>query len=401
MERYGTPLVEIRFGSHLYGTNTPASDIDYKSVFTPPGRDIVLQRVKATVSNKRPKSDGEKNYAGEIDEEAFALHRYLQLLSEGQTVALDMLFAPQWAMRGTTAPIWHEIVANRSRLVSKKAASFVGYCRTQANKYGIRGSRVHAVRNIVEWFDAAIARHGYLAKLEVAADGLPAFIQERALEHTCIVHIEHPSRAAPIPHLECCNRKAPYFTSLKDTRAIFARVLDEYGSRALLAEKNEGVDWKALSHAVRVANEALEFLATGWITFPLPNAAHILAIKQGALPYAWVASEIEELLEKVEAAQVASPLPDQPDHAFIGDVVAAVYGCQVARELDRSTRLGDLEERVDKAAAILQAAPDLNLADYSRKQVASLSHATLAAWAELTKGQYPESARGSGRAAAE
>ena len=26
-----TPLVEIKFGSHLYGTSTPASDVDYKA----------------------------------------------------------------------------------------------------------------------------------------------------------------------------------------------------------------------------------------------------------------------------------------------------------------------------------------------------------------------------------
>lgn len=386
-------LVEIRFGSHLYGTSTPASDIDYKAVFIPPARNILLQNVKHTVSNKRPKGDGEKNYAGEIDEEAYALHRYLQLLSEGQTVALDMLFAPRASMRGEPAPLWHEIVNNRTRLVSKKAVSFVGYCRTQANKYGIRGSRVHAVRNIVEWFDGAITQHGHLAKLEVAAPSLAAFIADRALEHTSIIHIEHPSRADPIPHLECCNRKASYFTSLKDTRAIYARLLDEYGHRALAAERNEGVDWKALSHAVRVATEALEFLATGWITFPLPNAAHILAIKQGALPYAEVGAEIEALLEQVEAAQAASPLPDEPDHAFLGDLIAHAYGNAVAATLDDPGVVADLRGRVDRAATILQSGPDLNLSDYSRKQVGKLVNGSAQAWAELTAGKYPESSR--------
>ena len=91
-------VVRIKFGSHLYGTSTPMSDIDYKSVFVPSRRDILLQRVKATISTHRPKSEGEKNYAGEIDEELYSIQRYLQLLSEGQTVALDMLLAPSWTM---------------------------------------------------------------------------------------------------------------------------------------------------------------------------------------------------------------------------------------------------------------------------------------------------------------
>jgi predicted nucleotidyltransferase len=70
----------IKFGSHLYGTSTPASDLDYKSVFVPCARDIILQRVKATVSNERPKGMGEKNYAGEIDQESHSLQRFLDLV---------------------------------------------------------------------------------------------------------------------------------------------------------------------------------------------------------------------------------------------------------------------------------------------------------------------------------
>ena len=88
-----------------------------------------------------------------------------------------------------------------------------------------------------------------------------------------------------------------------------------------MAERNEGIDWKALSHAVRVCHEALELMATGWITFPLPNAAHVLSIKRGQTPYQAVAEEIEDLLEKVEAAQETSVLPEAPYDKFIDELV--------------------------------------------------------------------------------
>ena len=39
-------VVKIKFGSHLYGTNMPTSDLDYKSVYVPEGDDILLQRVQ-------------------------------------------------------------------------------------------------------------------------------------------------------------------------------------------------------------------------------------------------------------------------------------------------------------------------------------------------------------------
>ncbi len=326
-------IVEIKFGSHLYGTSTPASDVDYKSVFVPDADAVLLQRIRATVTNHRPKQPFEKNVAGEVDEEAYALHRYLSLLAEGQTVALDMLFAPRWSMPIEPDPIWRTIWENRSAMLSRRAASFIGYCRTQANKYGIKGRRVQAVRSLVEWYDATITAHGHLAKLEIAADSLASFIAERKLEHTAIVPIEHPSRPGhPIMHLECCARKAPFTTSLKDTRAIYARLLDEYGARALQAERNENVDWKALSHAVRVGNEAMELLTTGNITFPLPNAQHVLTIKKGELPYAAVAEEIEDLLGRVEAAEKISSLPETPDHAVIDAIVRDAYRAAIMEQ---------------------------------------------------------------------
>lgn len=96
-----------------------------------------------------------------------------------------------------------------------------------------------------------------------------------------------------------------------------------------MAESNEGIDWKALSHAVRVGNEALELLTEGWVTFPLPNALHIMKIKKGLLPYNQVAEEIEQLLVEVEIASGKSHLREEPDYEWIDDTVASVYGEEV------------------------------------------------------------------------
>lgn len=104
-----------------------------------------------------------------------------------------------------------------------------------------------------------------------------------------------------------------------------ARVVDEYGKRALMAETQQGVDWKALSHAVRVGTHAIELLRTGFVTFPLPNAAHVLEIKQGKRLYQDVAAEIEALLVEVEEAAAASVLPVEPDLKWIDDFVASAY----------------------------------------------------------------------------
>jgi hypothetical protein len=310
-------IVRIEFGSHLYGTSTSASDHDYKSVHIPSASDILLQRVKGSLGHKVTRFEGDRNKPEDTDDELYSLQRYLGLLSEGQTVSIDMLFTPQPLV---TSPLWEEIRANKDRLLTKRSAAFVGYCRTQANKYGIRGSRVAAAKDAAEFFKQHYARLGSTAKLREVAELMSGLVGE----HTQVVELD-TTPGNKEWFFECCNRKVSFGNTIKAASEIFTRIYDNYGQRAKLAQTNEGVDWKALSHAVRVANEALELLATANVTFPLPNAGHILDIKQGRLPYDEVASEIEGLLEQVERASEVSTLRDSADQEFIDDLVRRVY----------------------------------------------------------------------------
>lgn len=305
-------IVTIRFGSQMYGTSTPESDTDLKSVFIPSGQDILMGTGKPIFSTSTgdPKA---KNTAADVDEESFALQRFLKMCAEGQTVCIDMLFAPESSLIMGTQ-IWHYIQKNTHRLLTKKSKTFIGYCRTQANKYGIRGSRVAAARIAVALLEPHKSSH---AKLESLAPEIRVLCEQPHMEI-----ISMPSQTGPdILHWEVCNRKAPFTSSIKYAYDIFKRVLDEYGHRALEAEKNQGVDWKALSHAVRIAEQGIELLETGHITFPRPNAAHLLDIKQGRLPYQQVADQIDQLLLDVEDAAEKSNLPEEADQDWINDLV--------------------------------------------------------------------------------
>jgi hypothetical protein len=315
-------VTRMIFGSHLYGTDTQQSDRDFKSVHIPESRLILLGRAKGSTSTQRPKDQGEKNYAGEIEEEKFSLQRYLGLLAEGQTVALDMLFAPDYAIL-ETSDCWREIRENKHRLLTKKSAAFVGYCRQQANKYGIKGSRVSAMRNARTLLERLGDEKGWHTKLKDCAQEFENFVRENP-DHSALIDMESAGQA--LRHFEVCGRKIPYSVHLKVGFDLCDKIFKEYGARALLAEQQNGIDWKALSHAVRVAQEAIELLETGNVTFPLPNAAHILSIKKGELPYATVAAEIERLLVEVESASERSSLPEKPDFGFIDDFVVAKYG---------------------------------------------------------------------------
>ena len=114
-------------------------------------------------------------------------------------------------------------------------------------------------------------------------------------------------------------------------RDVIGKMVSEYGHRALKAESQQGVDWEALSHAVRVARQAIELFQTGEIVFPLAYAPHLLAIKTGAVEYQAVADEIEGLLAEVESEGERSTLRESADTAWIDGFVAEVYRAAVER----------------------------------------------------------------------
>lgn len=315
-------VVEMKFGSQLFGTSTAASDLDIKAVHLPAARDLLLQRVRGVVTNNTKTDGAARNTADDVDFESFTLQKFLSLVTEGQTVALDMLFAPDWAMRGEPSPIWREIQANRSRLLTSRYASFVGYCRTQANRYGIRGSRVAAARSALAVLDEGLARFGSGAKLREVATEITNITT--STEHMLLIEVPQES-SVPITHWEVCDRKMPFTSSIKSAHGIVERIIAEYGHRALQAEQNQNVDWKALSHAVRIAHQSIELLDTGMVTFPRPDAARLMEIKAGALPYQLVAEEIDALLPEIERRAMASSLPPAADLAWVDDLVARAH----------------------------------------------------------------------------
>lgn len=327
-------LIEIKYGSHLYGTNTENSDLDIKGIYLPEARDIVLGRIKETIQIKRPKAHGERNTKDDIDVEYVSLCRFLRLLAEGQTMALDMLFAsfsthmpPFETVTPEFAGVWNVIMANKKRLINKNVNAFVGYARQQAAKYGIKGSRMDALKRTME----ALAPLPDYDRLKEHIPEINKLIAESkelvSLEKDPLitgVDCKGPN-GEKVPHLQVCNRKVPLHATVKHAKQIFGRILDEYGARSRMANLEGGIDWKALSHAVRVNSEAIELLRTGHITMPRPDAELLKQIKKGELPYEQVATLIEQGLADLMKAKEESTLRDAPDQEWIDNFLAQVY----------------------------------------------------------------------------
>jgi hypothetical protein len=318
-------LLRIQHGSHLYGTNTPTSDLDYKGVFLPAGRDILLQRVPKVI-DKGTGSQHEKNTSDDVDDQAFPLQKFLQMVTSGDTVGTELLFAPDFAIV-EMHPDWEMIRESKHLLLNKQCKGFVGYCQRQAAKYGIKGSRMAACKGIYELLQEALAKHGTSVKLVEIADELGEF----CATHDFAEIVNIPSQAGrELLHLDVVDRKVPFTNTIKAAYDIFRKVYDNYGHRTRAAMDNEGIDWKAVSHAIRVAGQAKELLLTGHITFPRPDAAFLLQVKRGELDYNDVAPTLERMVEEVDEASRASSLPGKSDNEAIDELVLQLHHYQIA-----------------------------------------------------------------------
>jgi hypothetical protein len=292
------------FGSKIYGTQIPTSDIDVKFIFQPDGRSILLESAQS--HRQSDQNNDVKNTPEDIDLEGFSLKKYLHHLAQGQTFAFDMLFTPQQFWIGKPDPVWLHIQKNRHRLISKKIDSFVGYCRAQFTKYSFKANRLDAVLDILTSLEG-------MHNFEKIKTYISCF-EQLALKHPDIILISNGM-------LGCCGRQVPLTATIKTAKEIYTKLLKMYGERTKQSLDKNAIDWKALYHAVRVAKEAEELLLTGNITLPRPEAPLLLEIRKGILSFDEVRALIEQSTLEVEDALLKTTLPDEPDYEFINDIV--------------------------------------------------------------------------------
>jgi len=294
-------ICEMKFGSHLYGTATESSDEDYMGIFLPTPEEILLGRIPKTAASS-PKDDSRKNEAGELDCTYYSLHHFLRLATQGQTVAIDMLFAPENMTYKSPEYgwIWDQIQEDRHKLLSKNTNAFVGYARGQAAKYSLKGERLNKLKEFLAVLDKCV----WEDPIGDYWDTLPRDDQRR--------------NPQGIRELQIGGKWFGETTSVATVRLTVQNIVNRYGERAKAVAEN-GYDWKALSHAVRVSKELIEILSFGRVNFPLIDAPLLLRIKRGEVPLEQVQDILDRDLAFIELQTKQSILPDSVDHKFWDD----------------------------------------------------------------------------------
>jgi predicted nucleotidyltransferase len=321
-------LCKIKHGSHLYGTNTPASDLDYKGVYLPTFDQVIRGDFKDEIDLSTNKSST-KNTKDDVDEQYISLQKFLKMAYSGETIALDMLHA-NGECTLVTSPEWEFIQANRSKFYTQSMKSFLGYCKRQAAKYGIKGSRIDVIEQVKNYLLTVQKRHGESVKLNqdpLTMMGLEGIaLANTKTGHVQVVdHFYKNDKRVDKVMLVVCESKYEFTMKVSDVIISLDKKLKGYGNRAQLARENNGVDWKAISHAFRAGYQLQEIYTTGDLVFPLAEREFVLAIKQGKLPFNDVQVQLEELIESVEKLAFASTFPEQADREFFEKYLTNLY----------------------------------------------------------------------------
>jgi hypothetical protein len=309
-------LFKTIFGAHLYGTDTPNSDKDYKAVYAPSMEDLILNRVKLDSSiHESNKTDNHAKSDSSVYEiEYYTLHKFLKQATDGQLVAIEMLYSPPQFWIGQISDFFiREIICKREKFLSKNLIKFVQYAVKQAAKYGIKGSRLHTATKFLKFFeniDEKIRLNDIIIDIEPLLD-----------DHSEIYYIDNnPAESMLI----ICGKKFSFSTKVRYIRNALRKFVDKYGARAKLAVIDKGIDKKACSHAFRAAFEVKELVLTRNLVFPLKEREFLRDIKTGKYTYSEFAPMLEDLIDEVSHLVIKSDLPDTPQ-VDIDEIIKKYY----------------------------------------------------------------------------
>lgn len=319
-------IVKTVAGSHLFGTNTPTSDKDYKGIFLPTKKEILLGQYQESKSDTTG-DDQSKNSSEDVDVELYSLKKFLKMIRKGDTAAIELLFTPEDLII-EKSPIWDKIIENRDMFLSSKVSGMIGYARQQANKYGIKGSRMGELSKCIEAmkkvhkeleFEKAKLKHGW-ERLEEELKGMDHI-------HFTELIISKNMENMKVPTIDILGKKFDYHNGFIHVLEILKKIYKNYGHRAREAKKNNGIDWKALSHAARVSMQGIELLRDKKVTIPLPEETRkvVLEIKLGKVDYKEVSRMLEDLLVELEEARDNSELPNEVDEDKLNNFMCDIH----------------------------------------------------------------------------
>lgn len=309
-------IFKARVGSHLHGTATESSDEDFLGVFLPSTEDLLgVQNRPSEWTDNTKVSEGTRNTKGDVDCKYLALPEFFKQAAQGQSQALELLFIPTEHVIIETEE-WKKIKKHKDFFLSKKGiVPIIGFAIAQMHKAVVKGENLNKINHLIKMLDSSNLDKS--AKIERY---LTPWIDVNTKEITACglfgIDVDYYVNDFGAKLIKIAGRDYDVGSSLKKLRESLEILEQKYGSRSRMAAEST-YDYKSITHAFRLIGEAEEFIQTGKITFPRPDADFLLQVKNKEY-YGDASEEIEKRLDNLKQnLLVKSTLQDTPNHKQI------------------------------------------------------------------------------------
>jgi len=359
-------------GSQAHGTARESSDLDFRGVCIAPlgARLSLFERFEqyegpptpalaaAVLPHLQTHPTASRKPAGEAECVVYEVAKFVQLCAAANPNALEILFADErdWLFE---TPAWRRLHAERHGFLTKKVQqTFLGYGLAQLKRikthrswllhpptrkptredFGLPHSGGTLSRDDQDRIEQSLADkiRGYgiddidMPKpVRIALqDRLDAFHRD-ALDATD-EEIESRMRAVashalhlPADVVSSLNAEKKYRAAMKHWESYETWQAERNEARAAL-EREHGYDTKHAMHLIRLMRMGLEVLERGDLIVRRPDAAELIAIRDGALSFDELMAAAEDLQQQMELAARRARLPADVDRDRIEQLAVAL-----------------------------------------------------------------------------
>lgn len=304
-------LYKIKSGSHLYGLNTPTSDMDYVGVYIEDSFEDFIDpfntKDEMDMSIKSKKENG-RNDKDAVDEKYFHIKKFIKLCADNNPSVLEMLFAPEDCIEYVDPDFKSLILDHPEMFVNAKLIDrFIGYAKSQEQKSYTKSENYVTLNTF------------YNSLKRVANLKTKQATMREAVLHVDPELFKGKANQNPVDIVyEVGDMKFPSGITIKEA---IARIKDRF-SRA--SHRIEGVlinkyEPKFMSHTIRLLDEGYQLLTAGKIEFPFKGQVYddIMSIKLGNTPVEDVPEIVNEYKERLSELEKVHTLPKTADYEAI------------------------------------------------------------------------------------
>lgn len=280
-------------GSRLYGVATETSDYDYKGVYLNTLNGLLFSSESC-----------DRSVQDDTDTVLFSLEHYGKLLSSGEVVSLEMLFAPIENTHILTKYWLDNFYEKRTELVNlTNVLPFVRYARKQISTYNNKPKKLELIDHILG---------------QISKQTPPSFDELVAgLPQQCEIITDNHN----VRYLKVANKLLGETTKYSLWKAPLVNARSIFGQRAKEACKM--YDAKAYYHAYRICCEAIELVQTSHITFPRPEAPVLRQIRNYEFSQEYLEDEILKKFDLLDT--LTKDVTPQPNTEKINAIVSLIY----------------------------------------------------------------------------